>query len=157
MTEARDFGSAIDEIDFKLYYANAEQFKEQRVDQSLETSFEDYHKKWLPELPKRRISRRSKTLSIEALADFASAEEIDRGFEFHADWIRSGYSILVKELKLCRKKFKRSDDFRFDEFYDWTCSLERLLPDSSEAQVYSVKRPRAFGWRNIRPRIHGNA
>lgn len=128
-----EFGTGLQKIEVTLCFISKLPFSEQGVDPSLQASFKCFHN-YCTHLPKRRFLRKQATLKIEALAEFASAEEINRPRkEACLKWLPPVLEILISELEQCRGKFKASDDFRVDDYLKWLRAQHKRLPKTQRA------------------------
>jgi hypothetical protein len=138
----QDLGSGLERIELTLCFRSSKPFEEQGVDKSLRGSYRAFHRR-LETLPNRRFLRKKRRLTLEAVADFASAEEVrDWRPDRHLGWQRPMLDLLIDEVAACRRKFKASDDFRVADFLGWLRALE--LPDGAEATAELLARWKAF-------------
>lgn len=127
------FGTALKEIELNLYFKSNLPFSKQGVDPSLEDCYDEFHNQQCAKLPIRRFMRKKRKLKIEALADFATAEEASGlSRPWNLEWQAAALDMLIRELEMCRSKFKATDDFDLDEFLTWLQSQHDHLPKTQD-------------------------
>ena len=123
------FGDALQEIELRLYFKSDLPFSKQRVDSSLRDSYNEFHTRQCTALPNHRFLRKKRKLKIETLAEFTTAEEISQIAQpLNLRWQAAALDLLIRELEVCRKKFKPADAFRFDDFLNWLRRQHDNLP-----------------------------
>lgn len=137
------FGAGVREIDFLLCLASRPGTIPRP---SLEAMFEEYHNRWLKELPLRTYRRSKGLIEISASVDFLHAQDLvpEEKAEFQARKSRYLYDrqlnvcqLLISELEACKAKFKPSDDFDYSNFIQWARSLPERIPETkAEADAH---------------------
>lgn len=130
------FGDGLEEIELQLNFKSSLPFSKQRapfskkrVDSSLRAKYEEFHNQECAALPIRRFLRKKRRLKVETIANFASAEEAwQNSHPLNLEWQAAALDILIRELDLCRKKFKPADNFRFDDYLSWLRRQYENLP-----------------------------
>lgn len=140
--EAKSFGTAIEEIQLTICFPNSLSFASQSVHRSMASSYDNFQK-YLSELPKRNFFRKKKILSITSPSNFASAEQIKpttkeeyaiRNAKYFYEYNIRALDLLTQEVKACRAKFKKTDDFDFLAFVNWLESIKNKIPtDKTDA------------------------
>lgn len=153
--EEQSFGSALEVIEFDVFFKSSLPFSQQRAHKSLKQSYDDFHKERCTALPIRRFMRKKRKLKIAVLADFATAEEASGFGEPKLEWQSAALDLLISEVEACRKKLKPTDDFRFRDFLDWLQQQHDNLPktkDEAEAldrrwrELVDTKREQLDEW-----------
>lgn len=128
------FGEALQEIELTLCFQSERSFSEQNVDETLQQSYDEFHRRHCVRLPIRRYVRKKATLKLEVLATFASAEQVEQPTQgmFNLAWQSEVLELLLAEVEACRKKFKASDHVRVADFLDWLRLQHQNLPKTQE-------------------------
>jgi len=133
--EDENFGSALSEIVLTLQFNSSLPFEKQRAHESLRSSYDDFNT--FTEKPKITFRRKKAVLEITSKADFASSEEVMprsksgyklRNETYFRDWNLSALAILRAQMIASKSKFKKTDDFNFDDCLECITSLSKKLP-----------------------------
>ncbi|MDP6722884.1 MAG: hypothetical protein QGF59_29745, partial [Pirellulaceae bacterium] len=127
------FGDGLKEIELQLYFKSKLPFAKQRANASLRELYEEFHNKNCNMLPIRRFMRKKGELKIQALAEFAAAEDVTGpSYPLNLEWQVAALDVLIREVEACRRKFKPTDDIRFNEFLDWLREQHGNLPKTQK-------------------------
>ncbi|MGB0905915.1 MAG: hypothetical protein ACPGVT_00370 [Maricaulaceae bacterium] len=137
--EIADFGTALSEVSLTLQFNCALPFEQQNVHSSLRSSYDNFIK--LTAKPKRTFRRKKAELEVCTKAGFVSTEDFfpksiadykTRNETYFRDWNLAVLDILIAEMKACKSKFKKTDDFDFTRCLAWMESLHQKMPSTKD-------------------------
>jgi len=138
-SEDISFGAALSQITLTLQFICSRPFEEQKVNRSMRASYDKFLN--YTAKPKRVFKRKKTELEIQTRVSFVSSEDFFpnskpeykiRNETYFRDWNIEVLNILREELILSKERFKKTDDFRFDDCVAWLSTLPQKLPSTKE-------------------------